>query len=123
MGYELQGVQWQVKKKCHIDSCKAAKLKRFWNKIEVCEAGIINITRFYLPVGKGETESNGESETGWGFVVIVKLRKNSGWEGWILAVPTERCNQIWRKVVQLNVKDLALDYLLAVGQGFMRMWE
>lgn len=65
MGYELQGVQWQVKKKkCHIGSCKAVKLKRFWNKIEVCEAGIINIIRFYLPVGKGETESNGESETG-----------------------------------------------------------
>lgn len=52
------------KKKCHIGSCKAVKLKRFWNKIEVCEAGIINIIRFYLPVGKGETESNGESETG-----------------------------------------------------------
>lgn len=52
------------KKKSHIGSWKAAKLKRLWNKIEVCEAGIINITRFYLPVGKGETESNGESETG-----------------------------------------------------------
>lgn len=45
-------------------------------------------------MGKGETESDGESKIRRGFVVNVKLRKNSVWEGRILAVQTVKGNQI-----------------------------
>ena len=94
MGYELTRGTLASKKR-NVIQVHGRQLNRrdFWKKIEVFEAGIIDIIRFYLPVGKGERKSNGESKTWWGFLVIVKLRRNSGCESWILAVQTVRGNQ------------------------------
>lgn len=63
MGYELTRGTLASKKRNVIQvHGRQLNPRDFGEKMEVFEAGIIDIIRFYLPVGKGERKSNGESK-------------------------------------------------------------